>query len=196
MDDAGEVLREYATGGPVLVVAHATIDGRPVALAGSRDEHLYAIAADDQSLLWKHKCHVSEERYQSAPWWMMGYAAPVLEILPVDLDEDGAMEVVCGTGGGFIEALSAEGERLWMREFFWGLPDHIITTPAGDEVLPQCADGNVYRISAAGEFLAAHRPDSPGAPSARDHWRFQRLDDSVIIGDARGVIGPLQVAGP
>ncbi len=337
LDDGGEVLWEYATEGPVLALAHATLDGRPAVLVGSKDEHVHAIAADDRTLLWKHKCHVSEERYQRAPWWMMGFAAPVLEILPVDLRGDGTVEIVCGTGGGFVEALSPAGERLWMREFFWGLPNHIITAPGADgatnllvnattsacgsqtwrldaegeiiarnaldtgrgswdstrveacevvqideagtqmaivgrggaynevalhdavtgerrwkhpladrctavaavdldgdgtkevlagstsawlcafdiereqrwatllpnevlavtatddELLAQCADGNIYRLSFTGEFTGIFAPQSPAAPSYRDHWRFQRLEGGILIGDRRGVLSPLAV---
>lgn len=339
LDDSGETLWEYATDGPVRALAHATLAGQPAVLVGSEDEHVHAITADGQTVLWTHKCHVSEERYQAAPWWMMGFRAPVLEILPTDLDGDGAVEVICGTGGGFVEALSADGERLWMREFFWGLPNHIITAPApdgsthllvnattsacgshtwrldaageiisknaldtgrgswdstlvqacevvqmdeagtpmaivgrggafdelalhdavtgerrwrhpladrattvaavdldgdgtrevlagsvsawlcafdlagdlqwatllpnevlavttaSDGLLAQCADGNIYRLSLAGEFTGVHAPESPAAPSYRNHWRFQRLDGSVLIGDNSGMLAPLQVAG-
>ncbi|MGC9320575.1 MAG: hypothetical protein ACP5KN_21250, partial [Armatimonadota bacterium] len=136
-------------------------------LVGSEDEHVHAVTADGQTVLWTHRCHVSEERYQAAPWWMMGFAAPVLEILATDLDGDGAAEVICGTGGGFVEALSAGGERLWMREFLWGLPNHIITVPGPDgathllvNATTSASGSQSWRLDAAGEIISKNALDT------------------------------------
>jgi hypothetical protein len=63
---------------------------------------------------------------------MMGYRAPVVEVFPHDIDGDGSTEVICGTGGGFVECLSAEGDLKWREEFFWGIPDHFRVAPAED----------------------------------------------------------------
>lgn len=132
LDDAGQALWEHKTDGPVRSISHATLDGGAAVIIGSEDEHVYAISADGQTLLWKHRCHVSEERYQAAPWWMMGYKAPVLEVFPFDLDGDGSIEIICGTGGGFVECISGGGELKWKQEFFWGLPNHFGIAPAED----------------------------------------------------------------
>ncbi|MFP3904463.1 MAG: hypothetical protein ACLFWB_09520, partial [Armatimonadota bacterium] len=177
LDSSGETLWEYATGGPVLAVSHATLDGRAVALIGSKDENLYAVSADDQALLWKHKCFVSEERYQRSPWWMMGYAAPVLEILPADLDGDGPTEIFVGTGGGFVEAVSNSGELLWKCEFKWGLPNDLSTVPGPDGATHLLVNANnsacgshTWRLDASGKIVTQN-----ALPTDRGSWDSTRV---------------------
>ncbi|MFO7948641.1 MAG: hypothetical protein R6V19_17700 [Armatimonadota bacterium] len=196
LDEGGEMLWEYATEGPVLAVSHATLEGSPVALIGSEDEHLYAVSADDQAPLWKHKCFVSEERYQAAPWWMMGYAAPVLEILPADLDGDGATEIFVGTGGGFIEAVSGGGELLWKCEFKWGLPNDLTTVPEPEGATHLLVNANnsasgsrTWRLDAAGKIVTQN-----ALPTDRGSWDSTRVTACEVVemneaGDRMVVVG-------
>jgi outer membrane protein assembly factor BamB len=328
---------EYKTEGAVRSIAQATLTDGPAVLIGSEDEHVHAVSADGKTLLWKHRCYVSEQRYQAAPWWMMGCKAPVLKVFPYDLDGDGCVEIVCGTGGGFVECIAADGRLKWKTEFCWGLPNRFAVAPAaagakhlivdaansasgcwtwrldaagtviaknafetgrgswdatvvacseiadmdgrgawlaavgrggafnelglydavsgtkrwvkpmadkvtavaavdldGDgakevlagsvsawlcafdldgrtrwglqlpsqvlavtgangAVLAQCADGNVYRLSATGEFTGIHTPASPAPPADTDRWEFQRLGSTVLIGDRSGTITALRV---
>ena len=161
LDDAGEPLWEFKTGGAVRAIAHATLDAGPAILIGSADEHIYALSPDGANVLWKHKCHFSQERYQAAPWWTIGGKAVVVAIYPHDLDGDGSVEIVCGTGAGFVETLGSDGERKWLCEFFWGIPDlfGVVPMPDGSKNLlvdatRSACGSQTWRLDADGKILS------------------------------------------
>lgn len=158
LDEQGQGVWEFRTEGAVRAIAHATLAAGPAVLIGSEGEHVYAIAADGSKLLWKHKCHFSEERYQAAPWWTIGGRAPVVAIYPYDLDGDGEVEIICGTGAGFVETLTSGGEQEWLCEFFWGIPDHFGVAPMPDgskhllvDATASASGSWTWRLNAQGE---------------------------------------------
>ena len=156
----GNVLWEFKTGGAVRAVSYATLKSGPAVLIGSEDEHVYAVTADSGKLLWKHKCHFSEDRFQRAPWWTTQGKAKVLTIFPRDLNGDGDVEIVCGTGAGFVETLASDGKRKWLCEFMWGLPDLFNTVPMPDGSTTLLVDATksacgsfTWRLDANGKVL-------------------------------------------
>jgi outer membrane protein assembly factor BamB len=196
LSDSGRVLWEFQAGGEVRSLAHTTLAGAPAVLVGSADEHLYAITGDKAKLLWKHKCHFSEERYQQAPWWTLSGKAEVVAIFPCDLDGDASPEIVCGTGAGFVETLSALGERKWLCEFFWGIPDLFNRAPMPDGSTHVLVDATAsacgswtWRLNADGKILNKNAFDTGRGSWDATKVRCNRVVDVDGQGRRLAVVG-------
>ncbi|NLF17792.1 MAG: PQQ-binding-like beta-propeller repeat protein [Lentisphaerae bacterium] len=181
LDDVGKTLWEHAAGGPVRALASAVLPTGPAILVGGDDETVTALDAGNRRVLWQHRCYVSEERYQAAPWWMMGYKAPVLSLFTADLDGDGQAEILCGTGGGFIECLKPDGSLAWKREFFWGLPNLFAVAPGPDGARHLLVDA---ANSASGSWT--WRLDARGEPLSKNVFETGRgsWDSTVVTSSA------------
>lgn len=112
---------QFATGGPVYALASAKRQGKPILLAGSDDEHVYAFA-EEGDLLWKYKAKVSEWMLFHFNYWTMDKKAKVRKILPTDVEEDGKLDIFIGTGGSAVERLDEDGKPLWLFTFLYGTP--------------------------------------------------------------------------
>lgn len=146
----------FRAGGPVRAVAVSRFASAPVVLVGSDDQHVYALPAGGGAPLWKHRCEVAPD---NAGWTTRGEAR-VQAILPQDLDGDGKVEVICGTGGGAVETLSETGERKWFTPIRYGVPDRLAVVPMPDgskTLLVSCSatsfQSMTRRLAADGRLL-------------------------------------------
>ena len=159
LSGAGDPKWEFSTGGPVRALAHATLAGQRAVLAGSDDEHVYALNADGADVLWRRKCRLSPG-YVS--WWTTSLKAKVQAILPADLDGDGEVEIICGTGGGCVETFDADGASKWLTPIRWGIPDRLVVLPGADGPNLLVSNGwsscgsTVWRLAADGKLLSAN----------------------------------------
>lgn len=92
-------------------------DGKPEIVFGTyfNDEHLYAVNAEDGTVLWKHKSN----------------GGPMdASVAIVDIDGDGKLEVLSAdSASGLLYCLSGEGKLLWT-----------IQLPSGTDSPPAVAD--------------------------------------------------------
>ena len=112
---------QFTAGGPVYAVASARGRGKRVFLVGSDDEHVYALDGSGRPL-WTYKARVSEWMAFHHRYWTMHNQAKVRRVLPVDVDDDGKLDVFIGTGGSAIERLDEDGQPQWLFTFKYGTP--------------------------------------------------------------------------
>ncbi len=122
LDGKRQVKWEFQTGGPVHAVKFATLSAaKRAALAGSDDEHVYALDLTNAAKLWEHRAEVFPET-RDYPWWTLGDKAKVRSLLAADFDRDGNVEIALGTGGMQVEMLNADGSLRWRHPVPYGLP--------------------------------------------------------------------------
>ena len=186
LNDAGKTVWEHKLDGDIRAVACATTPAGKTIIAGSKNEHVYALTADGSKVLWKHKLHFSKAVHDRAPWWTEGGKATTKGILATDLDGDGTDEVVCGTGATFIEALTPDGRSMWMRQFVWGTPDRFFTAPAAGNTTSLLATAShasgccIWRLAPDGKVLSKN-----ALPSGRGSWDGTRTQQ-VVVADMDG----------
>lgn len=186
----------YRTKGAVRTLAFAVLGGRPTVLAGSDDECVYALAPDGADTYWTYRCKVPAERFQRYPWWTTQGKAKVQAILVADLDRDGRAEILVGTGGGCVEALSDAGASLWVTPIEWGIPDRLVVAnmPDGARTLLvsnstfSCAD-TTWRLSAKGKLLSNNAFDN-----GRGTWDMAAVPGLQVVdleddGQPEAIIG-------
>ena len=154
---------EFRAKGAVRAITHADIDAGPAVIAGSDDQHVYALRPDSGQVIWQHKCRVAHR----VSWWTTGMRAKVQTILADDLDGDGQVELICATGGGCVETLSNAGERKWLTPIHWGIPDRLATVamPGGHKTLLvsnsySSSQSTTWRLAADGRLLSGNALDN------------------------------------
>lgn len=128
LDTSGNEQWTFKAEKAVHAVATAKLAAGPVVLAGSDDQNVYALNAQTGQLLWKHQCQMARDM----AGWTTGQEAKAQAILPADLDGDGAVEIICGTGGGAVETLTETGQVKWFTPIYYGVPDRLAVVPMPD----------------------------------------------------------------
>jgi hypothetical protein len=124
--------------------------------------------------------------------WRHALADRATGVAAVDLDGDGTMEVLASSLSAWLCAFDINGESLWATQ----LPNELLAVAgAGDALVVQCMDGNIYQLSPAGEVTGIHAPEAKAPPSYREHWQFRHGDGTLLIGDRSGVLTALAVPG-
>ncbi len=187
LDAGGRPRWSFKTGGAVQAVACATVDAGSAVIAGSDDEHVYALTADEGRVLWKHKCRLPKLIYT---WWTTGMKAKVQAILTDDVDGDGKVEIVCGTGGGCVETLDAAGQARWMTQIRWGIPDRLAVVPMPDGSKTLLVDNGysscgstTWRLAADGKLLSSN-----ACATGRGPWDMTAIPGLKVVdldGDGR-----------
>jgi hypothetical protein len=124
--------------------------------------------------------------------WTQKLADKVTGVAAVDLDRDGVKEVLACSLSAWLCAFDTDGEPLWATQ----LPSELLAVAAaGEALVVQCMDGNIYRLSLAGEVTGVHAMGSKAPPSYRQHWQFQQGQGTLLIGDRSGALTALAVPG-
>ncbi|MBM3892563.1 MAG: VCBS repeat-containing protein, partial [Verrucomicrobia bacterium] len=108
----GATTGEFKTRGPVQTLAAADLngDGADELLAGSDDEHIYALDAR-LSPLWSYKPpFVIDARI---PGFCTLGSSKVRKIHVDDLNGDGQPEILAGVGNMYLHCLNRTGRELW-----------------------------------------------------------------------------------
>lgn len=186
LSDAGDTLWEHKLNGEIRAVACAVLPGGRAVIAGSKNEHVYALTADGSKILWQHKLYFSQEVHDRAPWWTEGGRATAKGILVDDLDGDGVVEIVCGTGATFVETLTPGGETKWLRQFLYGRPDRFVIAPMAQGKKSLLVDAGqacgccTWRLAADGKILSKN-----AFPSGRGSWDGTRTRQ-IVVADMDG----------
>lgn len=162
LDASGATRWEVKTGGPVRAVSHAELASGPAVLIGSDDEHVYAMCSDGAGPIWAHKCSI-QHTYE---WWTADGKAALQAIICDDIDDDGEIEIICGTGGGGLEVLSNDGKLKWSLLMQWGFPDRfaIVPAPEGGKMLlvsnsRASSTSATWAVSPTGEIISTNALD-------------------------------------
>jgi outer membrane protein assembly factor BamB len=189
LDGERQVKWEFQTGGPVHAVKFATLSAaKHAALAGSDDEHVYALDLANGTKLWEHRAEVFPET-RDYPWWTLEGKAKVRSLLAADFDRDGRDEITIGTGGMQVEMLNAEGSLRWRQPVPYGLPATLLALQPASRPEPFLLAGldflssqsNLFRFDATG---ALEKEDA--YPSGRKGWDYtgiSALASTEIDGD-------------
>ncbi|MCK5806159.1 MAG: PQQ-binding-like beta-propeller repeat protein, partial [Lentisphaeria bacterium] len=186
LSDAGDTLWEHKLAGEIRAVACAALPGGVAVIAGSKNQHVYALSADGAKVLWRHKLHFSKAVHDSAPWWTEGGKATTKGILVEDLDGDGAVEIICGTGATFVEALTPAGKTKWLRQFLYGQPNQFGIAPTADGTKSllvnagQASGCCTWRLAPDGKVLSRN-----AFPSGRGSWDGTRTRQ-IVVADLDG----------
>jgi outer membrane protein assembly factor BamB len=166
---------EFRTGELVHAVQFfALSEGKRAALAGSDDEHVYALDLVTGAKLWVHRAEVFPET-RDYPWWTLDGKAKVRSLLAADFDRDGRDEIALGTGGMQVEMLNGDGSLRWRHPVPYGLAVRLLALCPAPRAQPFLLAGldflssqsNLFRLSADGTL------DSPDAyPSGRQGWDY------------------------
>lgn len=152
LDADGRVLWDFRTKGPVHAAEVADIlPGRGMALAGSDDEHVYALDLTEGKLLWSHRAEVFPGT-RGYPWWTLDGKAKVRSLLAEDFDGDGRPEIAIGTGGMQVEMLGADGSPRWRRPVHYGLPVRLFALRIPGRGAPRLLAGMDYLASQSNLF--------------------------------------------
>jgi hypothetical protein len=163
---------------PAAVRALSHIPGK--LLVGCDDEHLYALHPDNGKLIWQHRCRMPETIYS---WWTTELKAKVQAILTEDVDNDGQSEIICGTGGGCVELIGADGQPRWLRQIEWGIPDRLraMKMPDGSKTILvsngySSSGSTVWRLDAKGNVLSRNAFDNE-----RGSWDMTAVPGLEIV---------------
>ena len=197
MDGRGRVKWEFRTGGPVHAVEISELSpGRRAVLAGSDDEHLYALDLKSGEKIWSHRAEVYPET-RIYPWWTLNGKAKVRAVLAADFDADGKTEIAIGTGGMQVEMLASDGGLRWRQPVKYGLPARLFALGppsgaplrllAGLDML--ASQSNVFSFGAGGAVES-----SDAFPSGREGWDYtgvsalaasEKKDGRIVLAVAR-----------
>jgi outer membrane protein assembly factor BamB len=208
MDGRGEALWEFRTAGSVHNVSVTELTpGRRVSLAGSDDEHIYALDLSDGREIWSHRAEVFPQT-RDYPWWTLDGKAKVRSILAADFDGDGRVEIAIGTGGMQVEMLTGDGSLRWRRPVHYGLPVRLFALPNSDSKRSDPSVGRLapgvrhspagpLRLLAGMDFLSSQAnifsflPDgtlenADAFPSGRTGWDYTGISGLALIGTEKG----------
>lgn len=156
LDATGRERWSFQTGAAVRALGFAALADGPTVLVGSDDQRLYALPAEGGEPRWSYTCSVAPDN----AGWTTRQEARLRAILPVDLDRDGSIEIICGTGGGAVEAVTETGEQKWFTPIRYGVPDRLAVCPMPDGSLTlfvSCAvtsyQSMTRRLDANGQIL-------------------------------------------
>lgn len=137
----GRVIATLRTGGAVHTLCATDLDGDGTTelLAGSDDEHVYALAADG-TLKWKTKIPFHRKQ-QPWMWWTLG-SSKVRKIHAADIDGDGRPEILVGAGNMRLQCLDNTGKELWRFRTDHGICDTITTADLYGEGTLRVIAGN------------------------------------------------------
>ncbi|MGD9496680.1 MAG: PQQ-binding-like beta-propeller repeat protein [Armatimonadota bacterium] len=128
LDADGRERWSFQTGAAVRALGFAELAAGPTVLVGSDDQKLYALPANGGEPRWSFTCSVAPD----SAGWTTRQEARLRAILPCDLDRDGSLEIICGTGGGAVEAVTETGEQKWFTPIRYGVPDRLAVCPMAD----------------------------------------------------------------
>ncbi len=180
IDGERQVKWEFQTGGPVHAVKFATLSAaKRAALAGSDDEHVYALDLANGGKLWEHRAEVFPET-KDYLWWTLEGKAKVRSLLAADFDRDGNVEIALGTGGMQVEMLNADGSLRWRHPVPYGLPVRLFALRPEPRSQPFLLAGldylssqsNLFRFNADGIMESAD-----AFPSGRQGWDYTGISD-------------------
>lgn len=156
----GEPGARFEADGPVYALAAADLDGdgSEELLAGSDDEHVYALVAELREL-WRRRVPFLRDQ-QPWLWWTLN-ASKVRKIHAADLTADGRPEILLGVGNMRLHCLDASGEELWRYRTDHGICTTITTSDlfadgkvrvlAGNGLTS--SNGNCWVLNEKGEVL-------------------------------------------
>ncbi len=112
---------QMSADGPVRALEAADLDrdGAQELLAGSDDEHIYALSPN-MSELWRHKVDFLRDQ-QPWGWWTLG-SSKVRAIHATDISGDERPELIVGAGNMRVQAYDAAGDLLWRYRTDHGIP--------------------------------------------------------------------------
>ena len=186
LDAQGRPRWTFKAGAPVRALTHATVDAGPAVIVGSDDEHVYALSPDGSKVLWKYKCRLPKLLYT---WWTTDLKAKLQVILTDDVDGDGKVEILCGTGGGCVETIDSAGKQKWLAQIQWGIPDRLAIVPMPDGTKTLLVDNGysscgsrTWRLAADGKLLSAD-----ACPTGRGSWDMTAIPGLTVVDlDGRG----------
>jgi outer membrane protein assembly factor BamB len=183
LDGQGKRRWEYHCSRAVRALAQISDTNGSAVLIGCDDEHIYAVSSDGSHLLWEYKCHVPPDRIRFFPWWTTDGKAKVQAIITDDLDGDGKIEVISGTGGGCVEVISNNGIRKWITPIRWGIPDRfaVVPMPDGSKTLlvdnSYCSCGSTtWRLTADGKLISDN-----AFHTGRQSWDMTAIPGLMVV---------------
>jgi hypothetical protein len=168
--------------------------GRWAALAGSDDEHLYALELASGEKIWSRRAEVYPET-QIYPWWTLDGKAKVRSVLAADFNRDGSTEIAVGTGGMQVEMLGSDGSLQWRHPVKYGLPIRLLFLQPSSGGPVRLLAGLDFLASQSGifSFLPGGAMESDAFPSGREGWDYTGVS-ALAEAETEGGLTVLAVA--